>query len=239
MKRRETYWGLLFIIAAVLILLNQFGFFHDALSNVNAFTIVASVILGGITLKSLIYIDFWGIFFPIAFIAILFSKELHIEKFTPWPALFTAFCLSVGFSLIFRKSRVYGHRWHYNHHDSTFGKNVINQPDNDTVKCSTSFGECIKYVNSDNFQKADIKSSFGTAKVYFDHAQVPSGKADIYLDVSFGDAKLYIPSSWNIINDVHVVFGDTDIVNKGGNEDSPVVTIHGNVSFGNAKVYYV
>ena len=236
MRKRETYWGFLFILAAALILLGQFGL----LKELNAFSVVISVLLGGIALKSLVNINFWGFLFPIAIICIIFSKEWNIEKFTPWPVLFTAFCLSVGLSLIFGKSHNFGgHSHHHSHHDSSFSKNVIDHQDEETVKCTTSFGECIKYVNSDDFKRADIKCSFGATKVYFDHALIPSGKADIYLDVSFGEAKLYIPRTWNIFNDVHVFCGDAGVASKNLNPESPNVTIHGNVSFGDAKIYYV
>lgn len=234
MKRRETFWGSLFIIAAVLILLNQFSDFE--IGKLNTFSILASVLLGGIAFKSLFNFNFWGVLFPLAFIGILFNKELGIETFTPWPILFTALCFSIGLSLLIRRPHSFG--WH-SHHDSSFGKNVINQPDDNNVRCSTSFGECIKYVNSEDFQKADIKCSFGAAKVYFDHAKVPSGKADIYVDVSFGEAKLYIPSDWTIINDIQVFCGDSDVTNKKMTPDAPVISIHGNVSFGDIKVYYV
>ncbi len=234
MRKRETFWGMLFILAAILILLGQVGY----LEGVNAFSIVIAVIMGGIALSSLMKLNFWGVLFPSAIICIIFSEQWGLEQFTPWPVLFTAFCLSVGLSLIFHRSHHYG--WHPHHHnDSSFGKNVINQPDDDNVRCSTSFGECIKYVNSENFQKADIKCSFGTVKVYFDHAQITSGKADIYLDVSFGDIKLYIPSSWSILNDIHVFCGDSEVVTKKNSMEAPIVTIHGNVSFGDVKVYYV
>lgn len=232
MRRKENFWGLLFILAAVLILLGQFGF----LDHVNAFSIVATVFLGGIMIKSLIHLNFWGIFFPAAIICTIFAEQLKLENFTPWPALFTAFCLSVGLSLIFKKSHMFD--WHA-HHDSSFAKNVINHHDDNVIKCSTSFGECIKYVNSDDFQNAEIKCSFGSTKVYFDHAQIPSGKADIYLDVSFGDAQLYIPRDWSIINDVHVFLGDTSANSRNISPDAPVVTIHGNVSFGDVKIIYV
>lgn len=232
MKRRETYWGVIFILAAALILLGQFGFLED----INTFSILASVILAGIAIKSLVKMNFWGVLFPAAIICIIFSKQWNIEAFTPWPALFTAFCLSTGLSLIFHKSHDF--RWH-SHHNTNFNKNVINQPDDNNVKCSTSFGECIKYVNSDDFQRAEIKCSFGAAKVYFDHATILSGKADIYLDVSFGDVKLYIPSAWNVINDVNVFFGDANLSTRKVDADAPVITVHGNISFGDAKIYYV
>ncbi|NLP15970.1 MAG: cell wall-active antibiotics response protein, partial [Clostridiales bacterium] len=39
---------------------------------------------------------------------------------------------------------------------------------------------------------------------------MPSGKAEIFVDIVFGDVDLYIPRDWNIINKTHAVFGDID-----------------------------
>ena len=68
--------------------------------------------------------------------------------------------------------------------ENSFSSNVVNEQDGKSIDCTTSFGECIKYVNTENFERANIKCSFGDVKVYFDNAKIPSGRADIYLDVS-------------------------------------------------------
>jgi predicted membrane protein len=233
MKRKEVFWGLLLIIAAVLIILNQFGFF----AGISMFELVVTVFLAGIIIKSIQWFNFWGILFPLAFLGIIYADELKITDFTPWPILVTALLLSIGLSLIFKK----GHfGWTY-HSDagSSFGSSVINDQDDKVVNCTTSFGENIKYVNTDQFERANIKCSFGETKVYFDNAKIPSGKADIYLDVSFGEAVLYIPRTWKVVNDIHVFLGDADNRNNNVGAEAPVVTIHGNVSFGDAKIIYV
>jgi predicted membrane protein len=232
MKKRDVFWGLLFILAAVLLILNQFGFFVE----IGAFEIVATVILAGIIIKSISYLNFWGIMFPLALICIIYDDQLNITKFTPWPALLTALLFSIGLSILFK-----GHKrwwWHSPHHNS-FCSRVINDKDDNIVECSTSFGECIKYVNSDNFIKANISCSFGEVKVYFDNALIPSGKADINLSVSFGEAVLFIPKTWKVINEAHVFLGDMEGRDNNISETSPVVTIRGNISFGDAKIIYV
>jgi predicted membrane protein len=232
MKKHELFLGLLFIFAAVLIILNQFGFFIG----ISVFDLVATAVLVLIIFKSTMHRNFFGILFPLAFICILYSDELGINSFTPWPALFTALMLSIGLSILFKPY----HNWggYQDHWHNSFSSNVVNDTDDNVVNCATSFGECIKYVNTDNFQKANLSCSFGEMKVYFDNAQIPSGAADIYLDVSFGSAKLFIPRSWKVICKTNVFLGE---MNKNDNLGTgvPVVTIHGNVSFGEAKIIYV
>jgi predicted membrane protein len=190
-------------------------------------------------ITSILCVNFWGILFPLSFICILYAHELNITSFTPWPALFTAFLLSLGLSLIFQRHGCHIHPFYHSHYDHSFSSTVINEPDGNAVNCSTSFGECMKYVKSENFERADIRCSFGEVKVYFDNALIPSGKADIYLDVSFGEAQLFIPKTWKVVNDVHVFLGDMQEKTRNIGSDSPVVTLHGKVSFGDVQIIFI
>ena len=228
MRKRNVFWGLLLILTAVLIIINQFGLFLG----IGVFDIIMTVIMVGIIIVSIRRINFWGILFPLAIIGIIFDQELNITEFTPWPILIIAFLISLGLSLIFDKHSSFFVKINTNH---DFAKTVVNEQDSNIINCSTSFGECIKYVNTENFEKAYIKCSFGDVVIYFDNASIPSGKADIYLDVSFGDVDLYFPSSWRIANDTHVFFGDINIRHNSSAE-TPLVTIHGNVNFGDVNI---
>ena len=238
MKKKEVFWGLLLILAAVLIIVDQFGLF----TGVSMFEIIATVILGGIIIKSIQKINFWGVLFPLALICIMYADEWNITKFTPWPALLTALLCSMGLSIMFHRSYTWGGNYShhgYSHHDHAFSGKVVSEQNDNVINCSTSFGTSIKYVKSENFERADIKCSFGEVKVYFDNALIPSGKADIYLDVSFGEAVLYIPKNWKIINNVQVFLGDMEHRSGDIDVNSPEVTIHGNISFGDTKVIFV
>lgn len=233
MKRHDIFIGLLFILAAALIVLNQLGF----LIGISIFDLAITAVLVIIIFKSLVYRSFFGVLFPLALIGIIYADELDITRFTPWPILVTALFLSIGLSILFGKH--HHHNWGYNNHDhNSFTGKVVNESDENVINCSTSFGESIRYVNSADFQRANISCSFGEMKVYFDNAQIPSGKAEIHLDVSFGHAVLFIPRRWKVICKANVFLGD---MNRDGNpaEDAPTVTVYGNVSFGEAKIVYV
>ncbi len=230
MKKKEVYWGLLLILAAVLIIINQMGFF----TGISMFEIVATVILGAIIVESALHVNFWGILFPAAFICILYADRWNITEFTPWPALLTATLLSIGLSLLFRRPQGICFHW-----QNSFNSKVINEKDGNAIDCSVSFGDSIKYVNTDNFEKANISCSFGEIKVYFDHAQIPSGKAEICVNVSFGEAVLFLPRTWRVTNNIHVFLGDTSNDNRFSEADAPEVMIYGNVNLGDVKIIYI
>jgi predicted membrane protein len=75
--------------------------------------------------------------------------------------------------------------------------------------------------------------------VYFDNAKIQSGNAVINVDVSFGDVNLFIPRSWNVVNEVHVFLGDMKCSHNNVASDSPTVVIRGNISFGDTSIIYV
>lgn len=228
MKKKDVFIGLMFILAAVLVILSRFG----VINGFSLFDIFVTVILAAVFLKSLVRLNFYGIFFPAAFICIIYDDQLNITKFTPWPALLTALLLSIGFSLIFNRSR----RSYGSNH---FSDVKIDEQNSNSIYCSTVFGNCIKYINSPDFKKADIKTSFGDIKMYFDNARIVSGKADIYLNVAFGDVELYIPGDWKVVNNTHKLFGDINISDRSSDSDSPELILHGNISFGDVNIIYV
>lgn len=230
MKRGDVFWGLLLIVAGILIIASKLGFY----SGISVFGLVMTVILVGILVKSIIRVDFAGMLFPIAFLCIIYAKAWHLTAITPWPVLAAALLGSIGLSMIFKKSHLCNHKWHEEHFSE-----VINQPDGNVVNCQASFASSMKYINTEQFEQANIRSSFGAMKIYFDNAAIPSGQAEINLDISFSGVELYIPKNWKIINNVSVSAGGVEEKNRSSNSDSPVVTLRGSVSFGGVDIIYV
>jgi len=251
MKKKDIFWGLLFVLAAIFIIVDRLGYFPQ----IGVFKIALTIILIVIMLKSIIHIRFSGVLFPIALLCIIYAQELNITALTPGPVLLTALLASIGLSMIFKKDDYWRHHEHWRHHnwrhdgwqyhnwrndnvEEKFDK-VINEPDDNVVNCSVSFGSSMKYINTDNFERANIKCSFGAMKVYFDKAVVSSGHADIYLDISFSGVELYIPKTWNVVYDVNTTLGGIDEKNRKTESDSPVVTIKGNISLSGVEVIYI
>lgn len=234
MKKKDIFWGLIFILAAVFIIVDKLGVFPE----LSVFKIVVTIILIVIMLKSIVRVRFAGILFPIAFLCIIYAEQWNITALTPIPVLLTALLGSIGLSMIFKKNNYwYNHSW--SHQKEEHFSEVINEPDGNVVNCSASFGSSMKYINTDNLEKANIKCSFGAMKVYFDKAVINSGHADIYLDVSFSGVELYIPKTWKVIYDVNTTLGGIDEKNRNAGADVPVVTIKGNISFAGVEIIYI
>lgn len=237
MKIRNWFWGLFFILGAALVIINQLGY----LTGISLFSLLCTIFLIPIIIKSAMYLSFGGILFPLAILGIIYAEPLEITAITPWPILVAALLGSIGLSLIFHKSW-YHHRWETSSKkDHEHFEQIINDPDSNTVECRVSFGGSVKYVNTEDFRRGYFDCSFGAIKVYFDNAKIQAEEAEICLNVSFGGAELYIPKDWKIINNVNCSLGGIEekngrMMNTNGGK---IVKLTGKVSFSGVEIIYV
>ena len=232
-KSDKIFWGVLLILGAVFILVSRLGYLQD----VNVFTLFFAVFLAACFVKSLLHMQFTGMLFSLAFLAIIFDDELGITAITPWPVLYAAVLGSIGLGMIFHKHPNYCHS--YKHKEFEENCETVDVEDGSKISYGTSFGSSIKYVNSDDFKQANLDCSFGAMKVYFDNAVIQSGSAVINLRVSFSGVELYIPKEWKIVNRAGVSLGAITEKNRPQPGETPVVTITGSVSFGGVDIIYV
>lgn len=234
MKKGNVFWGLFFVLGAVFILLSKIGYFAD----VNVFSLILTVILAGLIVKSVVDMEFGGIFFSAAFIAIIYSEAWGIEDLTPWPVLGAALLATIGCGMIFGNR----YRWQkkYRVHEGNFAEEVIDHPDGEKITFETHFGGSIKYVNTDDFKQADLRCSFGSMKVYFDNAIIQGDNAYINLDCSFAGVELFIPRTWQMINKSNFTFGDVAEKNRTNrNETTKTITLVGNANFCGVDIIYI
>ncbi len=233
MKNRNWFWGLFFIVAGVLVIVNRLGYF----TNINLFSLILTLFLIPILVKSILRLHFPGVLFPVAFLCMIYAKPLGMEALVPWPVLFAAFFGSIGLSILFHKPRhFFHHRFSEERHERF--EEIIDGPDDEVVNCYVSFGSSIKYVNSENLKKATIGASFGALKVYFDNTKISSEGATINIDASFAAIELYIPKNWNTLNQLSVSLSGVEEKNRKEGVSGPTVRLVGEVSFSGIEIIY-
>ncbi len=233
-RLKSIVWGLLLIVSAVFIVLSVMG--H--IDNIGPVKTVFTILFAGIAITSLIDLNFFGVFFPMAFVGMIYDSQLGIEKLTPWPILGIALLLTIGFSLIFKKKD------HCFHRDYSCGNEeyVVDMDieDGEVIDCNAEFNGTVKYINSQNLKKINVKSAFGGVKLYLDGSEIPSKTAEINLNVSFGGVELYIPRNWDVKIQGTASFGSIEEKNKPlVNENSPVLYLTGSVKFSGVVITYV
>lgn len=230
------------MLGGIVLVVSKLGYFPK----VNVFSLLLTVFLVAVIVKSLVSINFAGILFPIAFICIIYDKQLGITAATPWTVLIAALLGSIGLSMIFNKRIGYfnnRYNWvgcfdnKYNLDSCEF--ETIDIEDESHVRAKTSFGNSIKYINTDKFEQAELSCHFGSMKVYFDNAIIHNGNAVVSIDVSFAGLELYIPRTWTIVDKTNVYFGSIDEKNRNERTSTYTLTLVGNINFTGVEIIYI
>lgn len=234
MKNKNIFWGLVFLTAAAFVLLNSFGYF----SELSITKIIFTVLLVCCILTSLRPINFFGILVPIALLIIMYDDllESFSVSVSSFSVLAAAILGSIGLSFLFPDHR--SPDGFQKHGHNAFAETADHVSDSD-VNCSVSFSGTTKYIDTPDFRRGYFKCSFGSLKVFFDHAKITADSAEIFIDNSFGETDLYLPKEWNVKLEMTASFGDIKEIHKITNVGLPVVTVRGNVSFGDCKIYYI
>ena len=233
MKRERVFWGIVLIFASISLIIKKLGYLGD----INIFTIVLTIFLIGIRIKSIFKRSFAGILFPIAFICIIFADKLGITEITPWPILIAAALGSLGLSMIFHNKP---NKYINNHHDwGSKNSSVTYEEYENTIKLKTSFGASTKNINSLNVERVDINCGFGHMEVYFDNTTLKDGRGTIMIETAFSNIELYIPKSWTIENKANMAFGGLNEKNKNVKTSENILTIAGDIHFAVVDIIYV
>ena len=80
MKRKNVFWGLLFLLGAFAVLAGRLGVFRG----VGFWSVLFSIGLLGVLVNGIIHRSWGTILFSAAFLAIVNSSLLGIEKLVPW-----------------------------------------------------------------------------------------------------------------------------------------------------------
>ena len=240
MRNRSWLWGIFFLLSAVFVIGSQTG----AFGQIGLLSIIATVFLFAILINSLIDLEFFGIFMSLAFLYMIYSGPLNLVPISPWMLILSGVLTSIGFSIIFKGSTFkYKHKRYYRHNDykyENFAQTTENVDDNNPF-LRVSFGSASKYLHADSLKSGNFSSSFGTLEVFFDQVQLNPDGAEIFVDCSFGEIKLFIPRDWNVIESVHVGLGSVKNKNRmaSPDENAPKLNIVGNVQFGDVEINYI
>lgn len=234
----KLFWGLLFLLGAACLILDQINiwptFYHFSL-----FDILYTLFFIWLFLEGLHHRNFFEMLFGLAFIAIRYDKLLHITAITPWTLLCATLLASIGLTIIFPNRSYFGENTFSGFKFTDCGKKHFSEADGETIYFKNSFSSTTKYVNTDALVSASFENSFGEMKIYFDNAVIKNGVADINLEVSFGDAVLYIPKTWNVENHLKTAFAGVKEKNTSQSQGCPTLRIYGEISFGEAVIVYI
>lgn len=116
--------------------------------------------------------------------------------------------------------------------------NKSNGKKGNEINCHLVFGSSTKYIESDDFNEANLDCCFGELVVYFDKAKVMRDRATINMEVVFGNMVLYLPKEWNVVINVDTCGGSIKECGKNVGT-GPKVVLTGDVTFAGAEIHYI
>lgn len=232
MKRGNVFWGVLLIIFAVYILANNLGFVPD----VNVVRIAIGLCCIIVFFRSLLDIEFGGMLFSMAILAICFDEQIGITAITPWPVLIAALLGSIGLNMIFGSSAHNIRKKRDRKRNTIYGDAV----EGDEINIHGLFNGYKKNISSDDFKKAKVNCKFCGMEISFDDTVIQAGTAVIDLDVMFSGVEIYVPSSWKIVNNTDCVIGGFDEHHSSQADNSgPTLVFEGRVKFAGVDIYRI
>lgn len=209
----KIFWGLLFVFAAVYMVVGKIW----SLPDISIFSLALTVLFVSILVKGLRHVNFWEILFPIAFLCIIYDDFLGITALTPWTVLGAAFFGSIGLSMIFRPKN--------GTHVEMFHNNI---DANGNVTSEQFTGERIRFENN-----------FGSMSIYFDNAMIQAPEAVVNVTNHFGETKLFIPKEWSIVNNIDHSFGNVKMRGRYEGTSTCMLVLNGEANFGEIEINFI
>ena len=216
----KILWGLLFLVGAVYLIASKVW----SLPRISVFNVILGVFCVWIMIEGIRHV-------------ILFSAPLGLSAFTPWPVLGAALLGSIGLSMIFKPKK---HRtWSEGHMYGNMAGSNSEQCNGENLNFDNTFGESIKYINTDNLCTVSVDNSFGSTSVYFDNAIIQGESASVYIDNSFGEISLYVPRAWNVDVNVEKAFGSVNMRGRMEGTSTHRLLVSGETNFGTLTIVFI
>lgn len=254
----RVFWGMFFVVAATAVTLSAFDIFNFAGLNIG--WIILIIFLIALSVASLFKLNWFGLFMSAAGIVTILNYHTDYLDLTGqnigivWTV---AVLLTIGFSILFH----HGHYYYYKKfHGSDWGPanpddndeapegrthdkhaRVENHADGQKIYASASFGETVKYVNTDNFEYALFQCNLGAVKAYFNEAKIVGDSATIEVNGSLCGFELYVPKEWNVIDNINHTLSGVEEKNPSRINSDVVKTVYltGNLNLAGIEIIYI
>ena len=238
MKTWKIFWGLGFILAAVLIILDAIDVqipFTQIFGDVSLIAAILGLFLLIYTLARLIKGKLTDIFFPLAFIFMLFEKNIaHLAGredeniINNWLVLLIALLLTIGVSILFPKRngclKV--------NHDFRGDTKIHHSTSENALGSSTI------YVDASTMTPSLVENNLGSCQIHFQNVDNYKGDGVLNIETNLGSMVIHVPSSWTVKSSVDCNLGAFNCP-KNINTDGPLLFIKGEANLGAITVKFI
>lgn len=177
---RSIFWGLVLVGVAVVLIMDGVGFTLGA--GIGLWHILGGIILVSLIIERLVKGKLAYIFFPLAFLFILFEAPLANalgrgeDLISNWTVLLAAALLTGGMAILIPRR------------DKESGAVTRGHMGNTTL-----------YFDAADLSDCRITGKLGRTLVYFTNKEAYNGDGVISVSDNVGQITLYIPDEWNVV----------------------------------------
>lgn len=240
-------FGTLFLLAAALIISNQFGGFAE----IGVGSIIVGTLCLALIIQCIVKLAFPTLPFPLAALYFVFRGHFGLPEIGFWILLLAAILTSIGLTILLpRNLKKKGVRYSVGIDlddidiifDSDDAERVVMSGDmENNFDIDVKFGAANRYIHSDNLETVTLSCKFGGMEVYLDQAKLSPKGATVFVDCKFGGIEIFVPREWRVIDNVRSVAGGVDFIGRQPKPaaDAPELVIAGNLAFGGIDVKFV
>jgi predicted membrane protein len=236
LKLSSFIWGILLLLAATFILLNQFGYF----TGIGVVSIIIAALSFAFFFLFIAHRHFAPLPIPLAILYIVLQKPLDLPFIQTWALLTASVLITIGLAILFPKKKK--HIFPTRSEDSPPAQTP---PENGSYdnnpSINVNFSFLSRHLYADSLETAQFRSNFGELEVFFDNVELNPKGAEAVINCNCGSVKLYIPRHWRVIDRLNCTLGAVELDARFATpaEDAPQLTLIGGISLGEIKVRYI
>ncbi|SEM50379.1 Cell wall-active antibiotics response 4TMS YvqF [Ligilactobacillus sp. WC1T17] len=182
-----------------------------------------------------------GTVFSIAFLLMVFAKELKITQLVPWTLLIAAVLVTIALKLILGKHEKVLTVEFSSKDDNDFldEDEYLSEEDSDQViNIQANMAAATKYVRSHDLRNVNISATMAGVKLYLTEARLNAGYAVIEINANISDLDIYLPKTWQVIFNPNNIL--SEITTKGSSQGNEVrVEITGTLKLCDLTIHYI
>ena len=234
MKMVKIFWGVGFILFAVVLILDAVGVMAPIMSTVGEISLLTAL-LALLFLSYAISRLFKGkigeIFIPLAFVFVLFEKNIAFVCGLEGSNIINngvvfgcAALLWIGFSILFSGKK------HNKNHGHFSGKRT---------RGGVNLAAAVNYIDASTFREEWVENNLGALSIYFENADKYEGGGILYVDNNLGATEINVPSSWRYSQSIDNSLGSVSAPLEGGDPEGPLLIIKGDNNLGAISIDFV
>ena len=234
-SRNGLFFGIILVCAAVALILDGLGISISG-AQISAWSIVGGVLCLAWLVIEIVELKFSHIFFPLAFIFLLFEGQIaawlgHSDPnlISNWIVLLAALLLTIGVGALggnFKKRKKI---------KSGENGNVVVINTNEKKNFSQA---SVIYVDAADLGKYEVENNCGSIHVYIENADRYGGGGALNIDNNCGSMVVHVPKAWRVVSSVDNSLGSVKIPSHETAEGAPVLKITGENNLGSLAIIF-